>query len=241
LLERMSGPAHAEVYAGAYRLLDACNMFGYLFASLLLPMFARLEKQKSPVRPLVSLSFKLIWSGSVTLAAAIFFARADLVRLMMPEHASAYRWETLGVLIWAFVPVCTTYIFSTLLTAHERLAVMNRYFVGGIVLDFILNLWLIPHYQALGAAIAALCTQSFIAASMVWLSLRHFDLKIRSKGWLRLLGFTATVLAADWVVFEKFAFDWKIKFAMAFITGLVALLLFRLLDWRKASAMVGAA
>ncbi len=239
LLERMSGPAHAEVYAGAYRLLDACNMFGYLFASLLLPMFARIEKQNDPVRPLVSLSFKLIWTGSVSLAAAIFFARADLVRLMMPDHATAYRWDTLGVLIWAFVPVCTTYIFSTLLTAHERLAVMNRYFIAGIVLDFALNLWLIPFYQAFGAAIAALCTQSFIAAAMVWLSLRHFDLKPQKEGWLRLLGFTAAVLMVDWLIFEKLALDWKLKFIMALITGLVALLLFRLLDWRKASATFG--
>jgi O-antigen/teichoic acid export membrane protein len=239
LLERMSGPAHAEVYAGAYRLLDACNMFGYLFASLLLPMFARLEKQKDPVRPLVSLSFKLIWSGSITLAAAIFFARADLVRLMMPEHASAYRWDTLGVLIWAFVPVCTTYIFSTLLTAHERLAAMNRYFFWGIVLDFALNLWLIPQYHAFGAAVAALCTQTFIAGAMVWLSLRHFNLRPRNMGYLRLLGFTAAVLVADWFIFEKLAMDWTIKFMLALMMGLVALWLFRLFDWRKANVMIG--
>jgi tripartite ATP-independent transporter DctM subunit len=38
LLERMAGPAHADVYASAFRLLEACNMLGYLFASLLLPM-----------------------------------------------------------------------------------------------------------------------------------------------------------------------------------------------------------
>ena len=64
LLERLlpDGKAHAEVFAGAYRLLDACNMFGYMFASLLLPMFARLLKRDGPtgVHSLASLSFNLL-------------------------------------------------------------------------------------------------------------------------------------------------------------------------------------
>ena len=41
LLERISGAEEAGKYAGAYRLLDAANMIGYLFASFLLPYIAR--------------------------------------------------------------------------------------------------------------------------------------------------------------------------------------------------------
>ncbi|MBK8195245.1 MAG: hypothetical protein IPK76_19270 [Lewinellaceae bacterium] len=61
LLERLlpGGKTHAEVYAGAYRLLDACNMLGFMFASLLLRVFARLVKDPphTGVRSLASLSF----------------------------------------------------------------------------------------------------------------------------------------------------------------------------------------
>ncbi|HMX41302.1 MAG TPA: polysaccharide biosynthesis C-terminal domain-containing protein, partial [Saprospiraceae bacterium] len=240
LLERLAGTAHAEVYAGAYRLLDACNMFGYLFASLLLPMFARMEFLGQPVRPLVLLSAKLIWAGSITLAAAICFARHDLVLLMLPERASAYRADTLGMLIWAFVPVCVIHVFSTLLTAHERLREMNRYFIIGIALDVALNLLLIPRWHAFGSAVAAVTTQSYVAGSLVLLSLRHFPLRSRAWGLLRPLGFAAAVVAADWAVFSLSPWAWWLNAGLALGIGAAATLAFGLLDVRGLRRTLGA-
>lgn len=228
LLERMAGAAHADVYASAFRLLEACNMFGYLFASLLLPMFARLLKEKESVRPLTSMSFKLIWAGSVTLAAAIFFAREDLLRLMMPERATEYRFEVLGVLIWAFVPVSVTYIFSTLLTARERMMRMNRFFIVGIVLDLSLNLLLIPHWQAIGSAVAALVTQIFIAAAMIWLCVREFEFRPSRLGLIQTIGFLVFILIFDGLLFGKIDMAWQAKFASALGLGLVGLFVFKM-------------
>ncbi len=236
LLERIAGPAHADVYASAFRLLEACNMFGYLFASLLLPMFARLLKEKESVRPLTSMSFKLIWAGSVTLAAAIFFAREDLLRLMMPARANEYRFEVLGVLIWAFVPVSVTYIFSTLLTARERMMRMNRFFIVGIVIDLALNIALIPHYQAIGSAMAALATQIFIASAMIWLCVQEFEFRPSRLGLIQTFGFFAFILVSDWFLFEETAFAWPVKFTAALGAGLVGLFLFRIARPKQASS-----
>lgn len=230
LLERLAGAAHADVYASAFRLLDACNMFGYLFASLLLPMFARLLKEKTPVRPLVSLSFKLIWAGSITLAAAIFFAREDLLRLMMPERATDYRCQVLGILIWTFIPLSVTHIFSTLLTAKEDLMRMNRYFIIGVMLDLGLNLILIPHWNAAGSAMAALVTQAFIASSMVWLCVKTFAFEPSKKGLLQTFGYAGFVLLGDLWLFEETGFNWIWKFVGALTLGGVALLLFRMVE-----------
>lgn len=240
LLERLlsNGKMHADVYAGAYRLLDATNMLGYLFASLLLPMFARMLKTREPLRPLVSVSFKLIWAGSVALATAVYFARADLVHLMMPDRASAYRWDTLGVLIWTFVPVGATYIFSTLLTAGERLMQMNRFFALGIVLDVGLNLLLIPRYQALGSAWATLGTQAFIATSVAVLCIRHFQLRPSARGLTLLLGYSAAVGLAGWFVFSQTAFSWPVKFGLVLAASLLASAVFRLLDVRQIQALL---
>jgi len=238
LLERMAGAAHADVYASAFRLLEACNMFGYLFASLLLPMFARQLKAKESIRPLTSMSFKLIWAGSVTLAAAIFFAREDLLRLMMPERANIYRFEVLGVLIWAFVPVSITYIFSTLLTARERMMRMNRFFVIGIVLDLGLNLLLIPYWQAIGSAVAALATQVFIASAMVWLCVREFEFKPSRLGLIQTFGFFAFTVFSDWFLFEIITLAWPLKFVTALGLGLVGLFLFRMVGKTSLKAIM---
>lgn len=237
LLERMAGAAHADIYASAFRLLEACNMFGYLFASLLLPMFARLLKGKEGVRPLVSMSFKLIWAGSVTLAAAIFFAREDLLRLMMPARANEYRFEVLGILIWAFVPVSVTYIFSTLLTARERMMRMNRFFVLGIAIDLCLNIVLIPHYQAIGSAIAALSTQLFIAGAMVWLCVQDFDFKPSRLGLIQTLGFLAFILVFDAFIFQQSALGWQLKFMSALGAGLAGLFVFRMVGLASLRAL----
>lgn len=237
LLERMAGAAHADVYASAFRLLEACNMFGYLFASLLLPMFARLLKGKESVRPLTSMSFKLIWAGSVTLAAAIFFAREDLLRLMMPERATEYRFEVLGVLIWAFVPVSVTYIFSTLLTARERMMRMNRFFIVGIVLDLGLNLLLIPQWQAVGSAVAALVTQLFIASAMIWLCVREFAFRPSRLGLIQTIGFLAFILVFDWFLFGKIDMVWQVQFVSALGGGLIGLFAFRMVRLESFSVL----
>jgi len=238
ILERMlpDGTRHADVYAGAYRLLDACNMLGYLFASLLLPMFARLLRHHpdgSTVRPLVSLSFKMIWAGSLTLVAAVFFARQPLVELMMPAKAIPYRWEVLGVLIWTFVPVSVTYIFSTLLTAHERLMQMNRFFIGGLIVDVALNVLLIPRWQAVGCAVATLGTQLFIALAMVGLCVRAFAFRPSRRGMLQVVGFAATLFLADWLIFAKTTWPWKSQFGLALTVGGLLFLTFKMLDFKQ--------
>ncbi len=234
LLERLlpDGKLHADVYAGAYRLLDAVNMLGYLFATLLLPMFAKLlgKPEKNDLRELVSLSFKMIWAGSITLAAAVFFARQDLVELMMPDRASVYRSDTLGVLIWVFVPVATTYIFSTLLTANENLMAMNRFFVLGLVLDVVLNLIFIPRFQAVGSAAATLGTQIFIAVAMVFLCIRQFKFRPSQKALFQTIGFAVFLLAADFFIFEKLKIGWPLKFSLALAAGMFGVFLFRILN-----------
>lgn len=234
LLERLlgeSGKLHADVYASGYRLLDAAGMLGYLFASLLLPMFARMLRQREAIQPLVALSFRLIWAASITVAAAVFFHRYELVQLMMPEKASAYRAETLGILIWTFVPVSTTYIFSTLLTADARLMQMNRFFVAGLGLDVLLNVLLIPRWQAVGSAIATLSTQTFIALSMVLLCVRAFGFRATAKTYAQIAGFMGWVLGVGWLLaYGATEWAWFWRFAGVLMAGTIGLFLFRMVQ-----------
>lgn len=226
LLERMAGAAHAEVYAGAFRLLDACNMFGYFFASLLLPMFARMLKQKEPVAPLVSLVLVDL-GGQHYVVGGHIFCTGRLAAHHDAPAANLYRADVLGVLIWAFVPVSVTYIFSTLLTARERMMRMNRFFLVGIAIDLALNLLLIPYWQAFGSAVAALATQLFIAGAMVWLSIKEFGFRPGRTGLLQVIGFLVFMLCFDFFIFKETNLFWAVKFGLALFAGLVALFLFQ--------------
>ncbi len=231
LLERLlpDGRYHADVYAGAYRLLDAANMLGYLFASLLLPMFARLLARGDDVRPLVGVASRLLWAGATALALLLFFVRAELVHWMMPLRANAYRWEVLGLLIWAFVPMGITHIFSSLLTAHGQLMQMSRFFALGIILDVALDLWLIPRYQAFGAALAAVSTQLFVAASLVFLCFQHFRWRISVQTIWPLAAYVVALFAFGFALFELS--DWSTEVKGGIFAGAVPVIArcFRLL------------
>jgi len=78
MLERMlpDGAHEAGIYAASYRLLDAANMMGFLFASILLPMFARMLSKKESVQTLVRTSFGLIMAGALIIVTVSILFRS---------------------------------------------------------------------------------------------------------------------------------------------------------------------
>jgi O-antigen/teichoic acid export membrane protein len=175
MIERMlpDGAHEAGLYASAYRLLDASNMIGYLFASLLMPMFAKLLQAQTPVLPLARFSFQAIWVAAVTLSAACFAFREPIMHLLYIE-SNTYSADLLGWLMLSFPAVSTMYIFGCLLSANNTMRETNYLYGAGVVVNFSLNLFLIPHFHALGAAYATLFTQILIALGLVFLAYRTF-------------------------------------------------------------------
>src|SRR5207253_2207137 len=74
MLERMlpNGAEQSGIYASAYRLLDATNMIAFLFAGLLLPIFARMIKLRQSVEEMVRLSFSLLIVPAIIIATVSF-------------------------------------------------------------------------------------------------------------------------------------------------------------------------
>src|SRR5258705_293503 len=75
LLERINpnGAYEAGVYAAAYRLLDASNMIGYLFASFLLPFIAKQWSEQKDIEAVILQSRHLLLMFSITIITIIFF------------------------------------------------------------------------------------------------------------------------------------------------------------------------
>ncbi len=227
LLERIlsDGAFHSNIFAGAYRILDALNMFGYLFASLLLPMFARQLASREAVQPLVSISFRLIWTGAFTACVAISAHGHDLAAIMFDSHTE-YRGEVNSVLIWSFLAVCITYVFSTLLTAGEQLRAMSKVFLAGILLDIVLNISLLHSHKAVGAAIASLCTQWFVALGMVWLCLKYYGIRPGRRALVQMALFMAGTVGCWWLL-QQAGWPWYWRFLGVFVGGGISALLTR--------------
>jgi O-antigen/teichoic acid export membrane protein len=103
--------------------------------------------------------------------------------------------------------VSVSNISGTLLTAKHNLKQLNILAASTVLTNVVLNLWLIPRYQAYGAAIASLASQSFYALLQLALSNRLIKIPLNRDILLRLGGFLilnlgigyGTLLIPGWI------------------------------------------
>lgn len=243
MLERLldDGARYSGIYASAYRLLDAANMIAYLFAVLLLPIFARMIKQHQPVEQLIRLAYTLITVPAIIIAVAAFFYSGEIMEFLYPIHATEteaafiYRIEesarVFAILMACFLATSTTYIFGTLLTANGSLRHMNLIAFGGMLLNIGLNLLMIPVYQATGSAIASLFTQVLVALLQVWVVKNLFDLDVNYAFLSRVLIYAAGVVFLGFV--SGFApFSWQLNLVIMGLGSLGLSLAVKLISLR---------
>ncbi len=230
------GRQEAGIYAAAYRLLDAFNMVGFLFAGLLLPMFATLLRKREKgaatdeeIPSLLRFAVQLIWAGTITLAVSCFFFRTEIMLWLYPATATPYYGEVLACIILTLVPFSGIFIYSTLLTANESLRKMNRLFLFGIVVNVVLNLLLIPHLKAVGAGAAALSTQAFVLVGQMWIAKKELRLPTGLRQVAKVSGFVTVVVLADWQLYNFAGGSWLLRFGAAIAAGLLLAFIFRLI------------
>ena len=158
-------------YGGAYRLLDATNMIGFMFATLLLPMLSKLVAAGQDARRLFRQATGYMFGISAGAAAFTTFYGSALMLALLDDATAAWG-ETLAYLMWASVGVGLAYVYGSLLLAHGRLRALNYLFAGALALNVALNVWLIPTQGATGAALATAVTQLAVAAAEGWLCAR---------------------------------------------------------------------
>lgn len=227
LLERWlpDGKFQVGVYAAAYRLLDAANMVGVLMASLLIPMYAKLwgEKKYIDLTNLLNSALQLVIVGSVTLGAAFWVVRTEVMQLLY-VHTSPFSGDILGVLMWSFVVMSASYVVGSLLTAIGHLAKANTIFLVAIALNFSLNFYFIHNEKALGAAKATLCTEIVVFLGQFWLVAKclktHFHTLTEGGRLWRILFFVIVMLSIS--LFFPFHLEAWIRFVMLLVCGGVA-------------------
>ena len=227
LLPEPMGKQQAGIYAQAFRLLDAVSMFGVMVAGLLLPIFARMIKQREPVIQLVKLSFTFLFVTAVVVAVSSIFYNYEIMEVLYhsnTEHSS----EILGILMAGFIGIATTYVFGTLLTANGSMKQLNLMAFAGMVINISLNLFLIPRYQAFGSAYASLFTQIVTASAQVILATIVFKLKPNYLFILKLLAFTgATLILA--IVSQQFG-NWFYGYVFMIATSVLSAFLLKLFN-----------
>lgn len=200
--ETENGAWQSGIYAKGYRLLDAVNMIAFLFSVQLLPIFSRMLKYKESIEQLVKLSFTLLITLAIVVGAGCFFYREALMGMLYSSSSPGEITETaevFKVLMLCFIPIATSYIFGTLLTANGNLRELNFMAGTGMVINIVLNLVLIREMQAEGSALASLITQGLMAFAQVIIVQRIFKFRINYRLLIILFVFTIGVIAINYM------------------------------------------
>lgn len=198
MLERMNSPGEAGIYAMCYRFFDAGNMFSYLFAVLLLPMFARMLNSNDSISELFQQSFRIMFSSVLVVVVTVLFFGGYVLSLIYDHHIA----EATPVLSWLMASMACfslQYIFGTLITASGNLKPLIYIALGAMIYNVLLNIFYIPSMGALGAAKASLFTQTMILLAQIMVVFNRFEVGNFKTTLLR-----AAVFAAGCVLLAVF-------------------------------------
>ena len=247
LIERLlpagQGDYQSGIYSAAFRLLDAGQNFAALFAVLLLPMFAKMIKERQNIEDLLNLSFSLIITASLIIAAVSMFFSEKLMLLMYKpypgetnldfnmrilESASVFR-----VLMFSFVAISTNYIFGTLLTANNSLKLLNLIALGGMIINIVVNVVLIPQYKAYGSSFASLSSQALTGGLNMIVAYKIFKIKPNWFLWSRIVVVFLLTAAISWFINNYSEMSLLASLTISVLSGIVLALTLRLVNIRQ--------
>jgi O-antigen/teichoic acid export membrane protein len=231
ILPENESDVQAGIDAHAYRLLDAFSNYALLFSVLLLPLFSRMIKQKDNVMQLAKLAFTLLFSASVIIAVNTCFYSREITGLLYNNHIDQSA-ALLQIIMFAFIPVSTTYVFGSLLTANGSLKYLNIVYVFSVLISLILNIILIPSLLAKGSGIANLSAQLFAAIAQVFIAVKIFRFNFNIKFVISLLVFVSFVFLMN--LFASYlTFNWAVEFLAISLVSFVFVLIMRLLNMKE--------
>lgn len=233
MLERIlsDGKEQAGIYAQSFRILDAVSMFAFLFASLLLPIFSKMLKQKDEVKQLTKLSFLLLIIPSIILVIVSFFYDFEIMDLFYHYHVEESS-TIYAILMTGFLGIASSYIFGTLLTANGNLKALNYMAAAGMIINIIMNAILIPLFKAKGAAIASCFTQIATAMAQIIIAKQIFKFHPNIKLLFSTVILIAILFISGYIIKSSIE-NWIIGLIFIPIIGIILTFVFRILRIRS--------
>lgn len=228
LIERLcgaEGKEQAGIYAEGYRLLDVANMFGLMFATMLLPLFGRMLAERQAVQPIVKLAVNILLPVSLMIAVAAAWFGLPIMHLLY-KNSGVYDAHVFAWYMASFPAFCIMYVYSTLLTANGSLKLLNRIALVGVVINLGLNFYMIPHWQAKGAAVTSVITQYTVAIGYIIFAGKTIRLPRNVKWIAAHISYIALIICTAWAV-QLLPLNWFKQLGLFGLTCLLLMFIFR--------------
>lgn len=231
LIEKLlpDGTFHVGIYAAGFRLLDAANMIAFLFSPLLIPMYAKLTNNKEETLQLIRLSSGVMICMTLFIGLTGFWWGAPIMYALYPD-ANATWVMVFRLLILSHIPIGLMYIFGSYLTAVGELSRQNKLFVVSVLISITLNVWVIPRWGVIGAAVVAVITQSFTTLGLILIGQHRLQVKTDMSRFVR-IGLYFLLLAISGWVLTISPLNWVIQMGLFLVLSIGAGFLLKLLQW----------
>lgn len=239
MIERIldDGGLESGIYEYGYRFLDAFNMVGYLFAALLLPMYASNIKDNKVINELIDIGLRMMVLVTFVGATAAITYRNEIMNWAHSE-ATPYYGEIMIYLMLSFISLSIAYIFGSLIVATNKLRNFNVLLFFGVVLNFCLNLYLIPYENALGAAKATFVTQTIMAIGQIILVLKSIKVKISLRLLLSIVVFGLLCALIFGSIYAYIPIGWVYRALLSTSFVVIIALLIKLVDIKTIISLI---
>ena len=188
MIERMLDDHASGLYAGAYRWLDAFMMFLWIILPMFFARFAFYKNTKQDLSKVLTMAQIVSAVPMIFVSCFVWFHGEQLFFLLGNSTAFEIAEMTLCLKI-LFIAVFIHAYFAclgTLLSATGGEFYINRMLIFSILINVILNIFLLPLMGISGAAIATVCSTLFISICYLIYILKQGDVKIDFSVYIRL-------------------------------------------------------
>lgn len=227
----------AGVYASAYRFYDAANMIGYLFAALLLPMFAAHMFDREILLELHSMGLRYATLAATVIVMILTFYGQTILKFLYSDYVPQF-YITLNWLIFGYLAMAVGYIYGTLLVATGKVRHVNIVYALGLLVNIVLNLVFIPRYGAIGAAAATVVTQTVVLFGQILVVYRELNIIPLWSDVSKLLLYFLFSYIGLYFVKNQFETHWVSSVVISVLICLLLSFILKVVNYKELTALV---
>jgi O-antigen/teichoic acid export membrane protein len=221
LLQQLISSREAGLYAAGYRLVEAVNIPGYLLASFLTPFIA----SRSPdheINQVIAAARHILLIPALLLAGFAAFYSGWIQELLYHSNDPVLS-ELIALCLFSVPGYYLVHVYGSLLTGKGKLRQFIFILIGSVLLNVLLNLWLIPSLGARGSGVAAIFSQLACGTALLMYSIKTFNLSFSLADLLIYCCALATGLALAYssMLSDPWLFILSILFTVALLLLLV--------------------
>jgi len=172
MLSLMKPAEDVGIYGLSYKILENLIFFPSMFVGFVVPLLSRyVFKKEKEFKRVFQLSLNAILLAIVPLAIALAVAAPQIVTFL-GGPAFIQSANVLRILAIAIALIFLGALYGQTVIVVKKQFLSMWIYLGGAIFNVLANLYFIPHYSYVGAAVTTALTEAFITISLIIIVIR---------------------------------------------------------------------